>query len=154
MELRTQQSLSGFIATDPRLTHTETGDARLHARIGQEHWHHNDDGTWARDPTTFHDLVIYRRTAEHAFRQLRKGDHVIAEGYVHTYTTTDHDGQQTEREEFVARRIGHDTTRTRYTINRTPHTTPTSPATTPNTAPTDPTATPTTPPPAPAGLGL
>ena len=70
------------------------------------------------DPT-FHDLVVFRRAAERAYEQFRKGDRFVAEGHVRTY---DHhvDGQPDHRDEFVARRIGHDSARTTYTIDRTP----------------------------------
>lgn len=34
MAIRTQESLSGFIASDPQLTYTERGDARFYALYG------------------------------------------------------------------------------------------------------------------------
>ena len=34
MAIRTHQSISGFVASDPQLSYTERGDARLYMKIG------------------------------------------------------------------------------------------------------------------------
>lgn len=116
MAMHTQQSLSGFIASDPQLTATDRGDARFYAKIGQEHYQRNLDGSFTQLETTFHDLVVYRRTAERAHAVFAKGDKFVAEGYVHPYEYPN--GQTVTGEEFVAKRIGHDTARTTYTVDR------------------------------------
>lgn len=119
MDIRTQQSLSGFIASDPQLTLTDRGDARFYARIGQEHYRRNDDGSYTKLDTTFHDLVAFRRAADSAHGHLYKGDHFIAEGYLRSYTR--HlDGQPQPREEFVAKKLGHDSARGPYTTDPAP----------------------------------
>lgn len=117
MAIHTQQSLSGFIATDPQLSFNANGEARLNVRIGQEHFQRNTDGTFTQQETTFHDLVMYRRSAERAFAQLAKGDNFIAEGYVHPYSY-ERDGRTITGEEFVAKRLGHDAARSIYAIDR------------------------------------
>ena len=111
-QLHVQQSVSGFIYTD-------RGDARFYVKIGQEHFTRNDDGTFTKQDTTFHDLVAYRRTAEHAHERFAKGDNFVAEGYVRDYTYTDAEGNQVEGSEFIARKIGHDLARTNYNVDRT-----------------------------------
>lgn len=118
MALHTQHSLSGFIATDPQRSITEAGDTRLYVRIGQPHFRRNDDGTFTELDPSFHDLVAYRATAERALARFTKGDSFIAEGYVRTFTVQ-RDGQSVEAEEFVAKRLGHDTARTNYDVDRT-----------------------------------
>lgn len=118
MAIRTQQSLTGFIASEPQLTFTAEGDARFYARIGQEHFRRNDDGSFTKVDTTFHDLVQYRRAAEHAYAAFVKGDRFVAEGYVRTYEQQVH-GRAHPREEFVAKKLGHDAARTSYTVART-----------------------------------
>ena len=118
MAIRTQQSISGFIASDPQLTHTAKGTPRFYARIGQEHFRREDDGTFTRLEPTFHDLVAFRATAERAHERFSKGDSFVAEGYVRPYTS-DRDGQDVETEEFVAKKIGHDLARTTYEVDRT-----------------------------------
>lgn len=117
MAIHTQQSLSGFIATDPQLSFNANGEARLYVRVGQEHFERNADGTFTQNETTYHDLVMYRRSAERAFAQLAKGDNFLAEGYVHPYTY-ERDGQTITGEEFVAKRLGHDAARSMYAVDR------------------------------------
>ncbi|WP_104125978.1 single-stranded DNA-binding protein [Cryobacterium sp. Y57] len=118
MALHTQQSLSGFIASDPQQTVTENGDTRFHVRIGQPHFRHEYSGSFTALEPTFHDLVAYRATAERALTRFAKGDSFVAEGYVRTFQV-DRDGEAIQREEFVAKKIGHDLARTNYEVDRT-----------------------------------
>lgn len=113
MALHTQESLSGFIASDPQLTYTERGNARLYVKIGQEHYRKEQDGSFTQTETTFHDLVAFNKTAERAHTRLAKGDKFVAEGYIREYTHTTPDGEIEKAEEFVAKKIGHDLARTR-----------------------------------------
>ena len=117
MAIHTQQSLSGFIVTDPELTITSKGEARFYAKIGQEHFQRNDDGSFTQLEATFHNLVQYRKAAERSYERFQKGDNFVAEGYVHEYDH-DVDGQIQHGEEFVAKKIGHDAARQNYTVNR------------------------------------
>ena len=119
MVIRTQESFSGFVASDPQLSRTSTGEARLYARVGQEHYRRNSDGSFTELETTFHDLVAYRATAERAHERFVKGDSFVAEGYTHPYKH-ERDGQTVQGEEFVAKKIGHDTARTSYDVDRSP----------------------------------
>ena len=119
MAMHTQDSVSGFIASDPQLTYTERGDARFYAKIGQEHYRKEPDGSFTQTETTFHDLVAFRRTAERAHLQFAKGDKFVAEGYVRQYDRTEADGEQVKAEEFVAKKLGHDLARTSYDVDRT-----------------------------------
>ena len=119
MAIRTQQSISGFIATDPQLTVTDRGEARFYARFGQENFHREEDGSFTKLEPSFHNLVVYRATAERAFERFAKGDSFVAEGYAHEYSY-ERDGQSLSGEEFVAKKIGHDTARTRYDVDRSP----------------------------------
>lgn len=128
MTIPTQMSLNGFIATVPDLRFTATGKARFYARVGCEHYRREVDGTLTKLEATFHDLVLFETAAEHAYAQLRKGDTFIASGHVREYAS-EHNGTTVVREEFVARHIGHDTTRTTYDVRR--HNTPTEPAAAP-----------------------
>jgi len=118
MAIHTKESLSGFIASDPELTFTSKGDARLYVRIGQPQSRLEDDGTFTDLDPTFADLVMFRKSAERAHDQFRKGDNFIAEGETRSYTQTV-DGSPVEREQFVASRIGHDNNITRYSVDRT-----------------------------------
>ncbi|MFE5671705.1 single-stranded DNA-binding protein [Agromyces sp. NPDC056523] len=117
MALHTQQSLSGFIASEPQQSVTENGDTRFYVRIGQPHFRREDDGTFSELEPSFHDLVTYRATAERALARFAKGDSFVAEGYVRTFEV-ERDGAIVEREEFVAKKIGHDLARTNYDVDR------------------------------------
>mgnify|MGYP001439185220 CR=1 FL=1 len=119
MTIRTQQSISGFIANDPVLTETDTGETRFYARFGQENYRREEDGTFTKLEPSFHNLVMFRATAERAYERFSKGDSFVAEGYTHEYTY-ERAGQRIEGEEFVAKKIGHDTARTSYEVDRTP----------------------------------
>ena len=52
MTIHTQQSLSGFIASQPQLAFNAKGEARFWVRIGQEHFERNEDGTYASTTCT------------------------------------------------------------------------------------------------------
>lgn len=78
-----------------------------------------EDGSFTKLEPSFSNLVLYRATAERAYERFAKGDSFVAEGYAHEYSYT-RDGQQVEGEEFVPKKIGHDTARTRYEVDRTP----------------------------------
>ena len=118
MAIPTHESLSGFIASDPQLTFTSKGDARFYAKVGQRPHPAAESSDGAEKPAaTFHDLVMYRKSAERAYVQFAKGDNFVAEGYVHPYEY-DKDGQTVSGEEFVARKLGHDVARSAYTVDR------------------------------------
>lgn len=118
MALHTQQSISGFIATEPQQTVTERGETRFYARIGQPRFHREHDGSFTELAPTFHDLVAYRATADRAMVRFAKGDSFVAEGYVRTFQV-ERDGEIVDREEFVAKKLGHDLARTEYEVDRT-----------------------------------
>ena len=117
MTIPTQMSLHGFIATAPQLNFTGNGVARFYARVGVEHFRKGTDGSFTKLDPTFHDMVMFRSTAERAYARFRVGDQLVASGYVNEYEL-EKNGHVEAREEFVARRIGHDTVRTRYSVDR------------------------------------
>ncbi|WP_167132521.1 single-stranded DNA-binding protein [Paramicrobacterium chengjingii] len=110
MPPRTQQSLSGFIASEPALSFTRAGDARFYARIGQENYQRENDGSF----TNVNTLVQYRRAAEESYSKFQMSDWFLAERYVKTYT----DADGIKRSEFVAKKLGHDAARTDYAVVR------------------------------------
>ncbi|WP_404434246.1 single-stranded DNA-binding protein [Microbacterium lacus] len=117
MALHTQESISGFIASDPQRSVTDKGDTRFYVRIGQPHFQRNEDGTFTELAPTFHDMVAYRTTAERAFERFAKGDSFVAEGYLRTFPI-ERDGKTIHGEEFVAKKLGHDLARTNYDVDR------------------------------------
>lgn len=119
MTIPVQQSLAGFIATDADVSFTDAGITQVHFRVGVEHWRREQDGTFTRLENSFHDLLIFGRTAERAADRFREGDQFVAHGYVDT-RSAEPPARPAEREVFVARRIGHDLARTAYELDRTP----------------------------------
>ena len=119
MAIRTSPSINGFIASDPRLTFNDDGEARFYARIGIQHYRREDDGSFTELEPTFHDLVQFGKGAELSAERFRKGDNFVAQGYVRDYTR-DVDGQERTDEQFVAKRLGHDPNLTTYTVDRRP----------------------------------
>jgi len=117
MAFHTQQSLSGFIASEEQQSVTESGDTRFYVRVGQPHFRREDAGGFTELDPSFHDLVAYRATAERALTRFAKGDSFVAEGYVRTFQV-ERDGEAVQREEFVAKKIGHDLARTNYEVDR------------------------------------
>ena len=117
MAINTKESLSGFVASDPELTFTSNGDARFYARVRQEHFQREDSGSFTKLESTFTDLVMFRKSAERAYAQFQKGDAFIAEGETRTYPQTVN-GEEVQRDQFVASRVGHDNNITTYDVDR------------------------------------
>lgn len=119
MDIKTSQSINGFIATDPRLTFNAEGQARFYARIGINHYQRNDDGSFTELDPTFHDLIQFGRGAELSAERFRKGDNFLAQGYVRDYTRFV-DGQERTDQQFVTNRLAHDPNTTTYHVDRRP----------------------------------
>ncbi|WP_067430816.1 single-stranded DNA-binding protein [Nocardioides jensenii] len=117
MTIPTQMSLHGFIAAAPELTYGKSDVARFRARVGIEQWRKEADGAFTKLDPLFCDMVLFKSSAERAYARFRVGDQFVASGYVHEYEF-ERDGTTVQREEFVARRIGHDAARTRYNVDR------------------------------------
>lgn len=100
MSIRTKQSLAGFVATDPELTFTSNGDARVYMRVGQPQARFEQDGTFTQLDPEYTDLVMFRKYAELAHEPFRKGDNFVAKGETRIYTvdrgTPEHDTPQQE----------------------------------------------------------
>ena len=117
MTIPTHMSLHGFIATEPELTYGKSDVARFRARVGVEQWRKEPNGSFTELDPQFCEMVMFKAAAERAYARFRAGDQFVASGYVHEYEF-ERDGETVQREEFVARRIGHDTARTRYSAER------------------------------------
>lgn len=115
MSIPTKLGLVGFVATEPDLHFTGAGTAYCRLRVGVEQWRKESDGNFTRLDPTFHDMVAFEATAREIYARFRPGDSFIASGYVHEYETH-RDGEI--REEFVARKIGHNANKTQYAVMR------------------------------------
>jgi single-strand DNA-binding protein len=117
MSIPTQMSLVGFIVSAPELHFTAAGKEHVRVRVGVEQWRHEANGDFTKLDPTFHDMVAFESTAREAYARFRPGDHFIASGYVHEYEV-DKPGGSVIKEEFVARKIGHNANRTNYLVQR------------------------------------
>lgn len=124
MTIETDKSFVGFVASDPQLSYTGKGDARLYMKVGKRHHRKEPNGSYTKLEPTYHNLVAFREAAEHGSEMLRRGDRFLASGYVREYTYQDANGQNVEGEEFVARAFGHNMGSTRYEVDRTPRRAP------------------------------
>lgn len=122
MSIPTQMSMVGFIASPPELHFTKTGDECCRIRVGIEQWRKEGDGSFTKLDPTFHGLVAFESTAREAYARFRKGDSFVASGHVHEYELDGHEGSVI-KEEFVARKIGHNANKTDYTVQRARHAT-------------------------------
>jgi single-strand DNA-binding protein len=115
MSIPTQLSLAGFIASEPDLRFTTSGAEYVRVRVGVERWRKEVDGGFTKLDPTFHDMVAFESTAREAYARFRKGDSFVASGYVHEYEV-ERTGEI--KEEFVARKIGHNVNKTAYEVQR------------------------------------
>ena len=115
MSIPTQMSLVGFIASAPELHFTKAGAECCRMRVGIEQWRKEVDGSFTKLDPTFHDMVAFESTARETYARFRKGDSFVASGYVHAYEV-ERTGQI--KEEFVARKIGHNVNKTAYKVQR------------------------------------
>jgi len=115
--LKTSQSINGFIASDPKITFNDDGQARFYARIGINHYRRDEDGSFTELEPSFHDLIQFGKGAELSVERFRKGDNFLAQGYVRDYTRVV-DGQERTDEQFVTKRLAHDPNITTYHVER------------------------------------
>lgn len=115
MSIHTRPSIRGFIASEPRLSHTSEGDPRVRVRFGQEHSRREADGSFTKLDTTFDTLVAYDENALRIADKFVKGDRFVAQGYARQYTN---ENTGVEGEVFVATGIGPDGAYTRYDVDR------------------------------------
>ncbi len=105
MAIRTHQSFSGYVATEPRTDPTQDGTARFYARAGQKQARKEPDGTFTKLPTQYMPIVAYGDAAEEAAALLGKGDNFTAEGRIRP-VRYEKDGKTIEGEEFEVWKIG------------------------------------------------
>ena len=117
--IKTSQSINGFIASDPKITFNDQGQARFYARIGINHFQRNEDGTFTEMEPSFHDLIQFGRGAELSMERFRRGDNFLAQGYVRDYTHVV-DGEEINDQQFVTNRLAHDPNTTTYQVDRRP----------------------------------
>lgn len=105
MAIRTYQSFSGYVATEPSTAPTRDGTPRFYARAGQRQGRKEPDGTFTKLPTQYMPIVALGDAAEEASVLLSKGDNFTAEGRIRP-VRYEKDGKTIESEEFEVWKIG------------------------------------------------
>jgi single-strand DNA-binding protein len=118
MSIPTQMSLVGFVASAPELHFTKDGAEYCRLRVGVEQWREEVGGEFTKLDPTFHDMVTFERTARETYARFRKGDSFVASGYVHEHAVERPGEPSVIKEEFVARKIGHNANKTPYEVQR------------------------------------
>jgi single-strand DNA-binding protein len=118
MSIPTQMSLVGFVASAPELHFTKEGSECCRLRVGVEQRRKEVNGDSTKLDPTFHDMVAFESTARETYARFRKGDSFVASGYVHEYEVERPGERGVIKEEFVARKIGHNANKTAYDVQR------------------------------------
>jgi single-strand DNA-binding protein len=104
-------SVTGYIATQPKVGWTRDGTRTLFMRLGWTPRRMNKTtGEWADQPTSFISVICYRKVAENAAACLRRGDPVVLKGNLRVREYGDENPKRTAVE-VIADSIGHDLSR-------------------------------------------
>lgn len=106
MAIRTHQSLSGYVATEPNTDPTRDGTPRFYARAGQRQGRREPNGSYTALPTQYVPIVALGDAAEEATALLSKGAGFVAEGRFRQ-VSYEKDGKTITGEEFEMWKVGH-----------------------------------------------
>lgn len=85
-----QVALAGRMVQDPEFRITDSGTARLTARIAVNRAWRDRNDEWQED-TSFFNIVLWNRLAERLSDRLRKGSPVFVSGRLRSYSWRDDD---------------------------------------------------------------
>lgn len=98
-------TIIGNLTSDPELTYTTGGQARLSFGLASNHVWYDQDNEKQEKPSYF-NIVAWRYLAEHSARTLEKGIGVIVHGRLEQRSYEDKDGVKRSIVELVADEIG------------------------------------------------
>lgn len=105
-------SVTGYVATQPKLGRTKDGITTLSMRVG---WTprriDKSTGEWADQPSSFVSVQCFRKVADNASACLRKGDPVVLKGTLRVREYEDQAGVRRTSVDVVAESVGHDLSR-------------------------------------------
>ena len=101
----TQITTAGNLTSDPDLRFTPSGKAVATVRIAVNHRIRQGEA-WVNGEPSFYDVTLWEKLAENAAESLRKGDHVLVTGQVHTQAWTDVDGAKRTKQVITDAEIG------------------------------------------------
>jgi single-strand DNA-binding protein len=105
-------SVTGYVATNPKLGYTRDGTRMLSMRVG---WTprrlDRATGDWVDQPSSFISVQCFRKVAEHAGFCLRRGDPILVRGTLRVREYPDQTGAKRISVDVVADTLGHDLSR-------------------------------------------
>ena len=109
----------GNLAKDPELKFTQSSKALAKLTVVTSKRKKNDQtGAWEDTDTTFWNVTVWDKTAEHVADSLQKGDPVIVYGTASERSWENDQGEKRSRIEINATNIGIDLRRWAVTPNR------------------------------------
>lgn len=96
--------LVGRLGTDPELSRTESGRAKVRLRVATNHYRRSGDDSF-EEQTEWHNVVVWGRQAENCERYLSRGSQVFVEGRLEIDDYTDRDGNERRWTQVVARDV-------------------------------------------------
>ena len=94
-------TLIGNLGGDPEVRHLDNGTAVGRFSLATNENNKDKDGNWQK-LTEWHNVVVWRDSAERAEKQLKKGMMVYVEGKISYRKYTDKDGQEKNVTDIVA----------------------------------------------------
>lgn len=96
-------TLVGRIGQDPEIRYLENSVAVGRFALAYSESYKDKDGNWQKKDTEWYDIVVWRRLAERAKEELKKGKLVYVEGKLSARRWEDKDGNSRKTMEIVAR---------------------------------------------------
>jgi single-strand DNA-binding protein len=94
----------GNLAADPELQTTKSGQMWCKFRVATNYTHRTDKGD-KQQLTTWHNVKVFGKTAEHCHTYLKKGRTALVEGRIQTTPFKKDDGSDGYWTEIVARNV-------------------------------------------------
>ena len=95
------------VVSDPEITFSTNGNARLKLRVIAKDRKRDANGNWTDGDPWFGDVVVWGKTAEYLCDSIAKGDSiVIANAKAEQHKYTDKDGIEKTSSSFVAESVG------------------------------------------------
>ncbi len=85
-----QVALSGRLVQEPEFRFTESGAARLSARIAVNRPYRDRNGEW-QEESSFFNIIIWQKLAEFYAERLHKGTPIFVAGQLRSYSWRDED---------------------------------------------------------------
>lgn len=105
-------SVSGFVATQPHIGYTKTGQKTVHLRLGwTPRWLDRATGEWTDQESSFVSVTCFRKIAEYASVSLRRGDPVVLRGTLRVREYGPEGSPKMRSVDVVAEQLGHDMSR-------------------------------------------